>query len=1593
MQTFQDAERVLAQLQAGKEAHTTAEQAQIFNSLNDLINKVINQNDLQDSDFVHTLSSIFETAVINGFAFSHSDQLDPHVFYALGTHLPDIGNEVLIHSYLNLFRHSGFLKQIYDQEKWPDLVQKLILVSNFTVHKLIRQRLKAYVDKSVFRILEGNTEKKHSWKDLTTRIHQFSLGLLSLLPTDLSERPKVAFLMENSLNMVTLDLACLSSGIVNIMIPANSVPEQIEFILNQTGAGTVLLGNDKQLAKVKSIKAKIPGLKTAVLLSGSSIEEWVITLDELLLQGTGVGEERLIQNQNQVHCEDLASIMYTSGTTGLPKGIMFSYLNIVFKRFSRAMALPEIGQEDRFLSYLPLYHTFGRWLEMMGTLFWAAEYSFMENPAISTMLDNMSRVRPSIFISIPKKWMELYEHVSSSVNIELDDEEKIREATLEASGGALRWGLSAAGYLEPDVFRFFQRNGIHLMSGFGMTEATGGITMTDPDHYEDNSLGRPLPGIQVKLGEDGEMLIQGGYVMMGYYGLSIDQSPFEDGWFPTGDIMRQHEDGRYEIIDRKKEIYKNIKGETIAPQKIENLFRDFEYAQQVFLVGDHKPFNTVLIFPNFDHVDGVLKKMSAEEIQNYFSSVVVTVNKFLAPFERILDFRLIDRLFDLDKGELTPKGTYKRRVIEDNFDKIIDAMYEKNYIAMRIDDFDMHVPNWFLREKGCLTSDLRVDENGISIAKYDLTLTIRKIDAQKQVYQIGDYLYQSTKPFIDFQIFLANPFYWLGNRELTEFAGESIFQWYRLDDPSAAIRFMGLKDSAVVKNPEVQEFEQMIAGGEKSLFGLNLAVKHILCNEDDYVQRAVHYFNLILSDDALPIYPLVYELLQQPSYAQSRLARKELLRTGVGLFRGLAFERILGTYLEQDSDMLDEELARSIVKTRSDYEDLEAIHSLIKKEVVRLEPKESLKESSLRGLFNLLVNFGVYHPTKYKRVRQLVVRYQLRTDYRNISVLASMARQNLLEGFRRWLGENQAVSVDIETGEEYQWKDVVIFEENIPAEKQSILVDTLSGTSLLREAIFLFSNGNMVRLYDIPPGGVWVSELGRKNGKSSYRVSVQTRYQGSYDFVLNHLDQDMDEEIVSQINWLIHAGAPAKGIRLLEDFGGLWKQNKIWTEDYYPGDTVGRFFERTLRRDTEENRQRLYHIWPFFVRTAIAAHVNFWRRTGYTLELTDKSIDNIVIPPHDYQTGMRIVSIASRQETKDLSILLEDFCTIFIKQTQERYPFIEQPHIQYNIFSGILDSEGKDKGLEFLHEAKKNISLECFEEITIELQSFLAEVEQKGFIPRQMHFAINRFHRWFQLNEDANLSAQAQSMNEMYDTYQLQQLEKKFPETRTRFFLETIFRESSTEIRDSLNQILQRQHAQELSQESMLEAISNLPKEYDLTEKEEYFLSRLSYPHLKPTDSALLLANQSIADVVVSLEDYDGLPYLVRKPVTPKEIARLHQLFLEANLPVNFSPEHRFIVTISERGFVIGGLFYKALDAETVYMEKIVVSSQLRRKGISDGLMQEFFNRLRDEKIQNVTTGFFRPEYFYRFGFKVERKYAGLVKDLTLVDKEEKEPI
>jgi len=370
--------------------------------------------------------------------------------------------------------------------------------------------------------------------------------------------------------------------------------------------------------------------------------------------------------------------------------------------------------------------------------------------------------------------------------------------------------------------------------------------------------------------------------------------------------------------------------------------------EQVFLVGDHRPFNTLLIYPNYN-AGPMLKKMDEEERQSYFSSLVVTVNKFLAPFERIVDFRIIDRPFSADKGELTPKNTYKRRVIEKNFADIIDTMYTKPHISLYYDDTEVRIPNWFLREKGCLINDLSFNRSGLYIAKYEQKLTLRAIDKESGRYRIGNYYYLNEKPYIDFQVILANPFYWLGNQELMDFAGKAIFQWFRVDEPDARIRFDRVVKAERVKKTELEQLQKMVEGGEHSLFGLNLAVRFLQSPREEEALIGVNYLEKVLSDDNFPYKNLGMEILAQPGYNRKLPVRRALFRLAHKIADEAQFERYLSIYVAQSTDLLDEELIETIGRSNRGEELVNCVHSVLKREMKRISKKTALEKTCTMG--------------------------------------------------------------------------------------------------------------------------------------------------------------------------------------------------------------------------------------------------------------------------------------------------------------------------------------------------------------------------------------------------------------------------------------------------------------------------------------------------------------------------------------------------------------------------------------------------------------------------------------------------------------------
>ena len=1005
--------------------------------------------------------------------------------------------------------------------------------------------------------------------------------------------------------------------------------------------------------------------------------------------------------------------------------------------------------------------------------------------------------------------------------------------------------------------------------------------------------------------------------------------------------------------------------------------------------GDHRPFNTVLIFPDLESEHSPLKNMDEQQSQEYFSTVIVSVNNFLAPFERILDFRIITRAFDDANGELTPKGTYKRRVIEKNFEEIVQSMYQKDHLSLPLGKYEVKIPNWFLREKGALSRDVFLRDNAILIPKLNSTLVIKNINEEENIFQIGNFSYLIKTKQIDLQDILTNPFYWLGNVELVEFAGQGIFRWYRKTEAERDIEFV--ERIIPVKNDEVirNNFAETLFAKEISILGLHFGMVMLQSDLIEDNNKAIEYFSEILRDIKSTHYKLAVEIAFRPKLINELSIQRKMFLAAFQSLRKDNFRKLLELYTGIDHKFLNKEIILSIENISRGDENLKEIETVIENFVVSITSKSHLSKTSIPNLFQLLVSYGFNHPSSYERIRRFFLQYELYGSTKDLRAIALKSRMEIRNQFTAWLGQNQRVAIDPETGEEYRWDDVLIFDQAISEDDQSILRRAISERQIIREAIFLFSGHVLISLNNILPSGVWISKYSESEKRSVFRVTVQTRFQGGFDLAIHLNHKEPTEMIEEEIKWKVIAGTEVNGEKLAAKLGGLWEDYNLWTEEFVGDESVERFIRREYKRNDELTLEKLRNLWKFFVWSAAAAYVKFWKLSDMKMELTDTTPDGLIVSPHDYQTGCIITTFSKRRKTESTLAFVMNFYESFVKQTEEKYPQIKKASVWNAIFSGIIEAEGIDNGISLINKFRRELGISDVdkkEDISTRIDSFIRNVKNHGYLPKQLYFAVKRFHRWYSLNRSASLSAQAEMIYELYETYRLFDLEEQYPAARTRFFLETVFYNSTQRFKDVLRELVRKQRHRKISKDESLKLINALHFEFELDEKETYFITRLGYPHLKPSDTAALLSIKSeIAvqpNLVVQLQDDDGNIFTIRNPINPKEISKLHQLYLEANLNVNFRPEHHFLVAISDRGFIIGGAFYYRSDEDTVHMEKIVVSNRYRRKGISEGLMNELFSRIKSENIKFVTTGFFRPEYFYRFGFKIERKYSGLVKEL-----------
>jgi long-subunit acyl-CoA synthetase (AMP-forming)/GNAT superfamily N-acetyltransferase len=1489
---------------------------------------------------------------------------------------------------LDVLRRTELLCRISEADavdQWSRTILRLVESSHFTFGALFEQRAHGYGERALFRVPARGTTRSVSWRQVAGRVDLIARSLLAVTE-ETGGRP-LGILSTNSLEMALVDLACLTSGIVNIMVPATASETDVEYILEHAKVGAIVISDSEQLQKVLKVRDRLPDLGPIIALDpAAAAARSAIGFEQLLARSSEVPSDVLSDRRATQRIDDLVTVMYTSGTTGTPKGICFTHRNIVFKRFARALALPEVGEDDRFLCYLPLFHTFGRFLELTGCIFWGATYCFAENPGIESLARQMRTLGITAFISIPMKWMQLHELVRQSVDVVSADDEEIEAVVRETVGKDLRWGLSAAGYLDPEIFRFFQRYGVEVMSGFGMTEATGGITMTPPGRYKDDSLGPALPGIEIAVAEDGELKIRGPYVMKGLLSPPEGVQPFDsDGWFATGDLMEEDGDGFIRIVDRKKEIYKNISGQTIAPQKIENLFRDFDSVGRIFLVGDHRAYNTALIYPNPEDEALDLDALSPDEVKSHFRSLVVSANSFLAPFERIVDFAIIDRDFDAEREELTAKGTYRRKTIERNFADQIRLLYRRR--KLRVGGVDVIVPNWLFQVLGITTQELRIEDDVLYLASLDTSLKVR--DEGEGIARIGSPYYRPEGRAINLGHLLSTPILWIGNDELVNFVPLELSHRDRRRRRSVSAEWLRRVGPYRTQDDERHKIPSLLRRQEIDLMDLHLAALVLAAERDEDGIEAVKILDHLLQLEDSTLAEHALRVLRRAADSESIAVRRRAFQVLATAELEDRYRQTLTSFFDRGEHLLDSETISVLVDRDLSQPQIDAF---LDEAECRCQSSAEQLDPVLPAMCDFLSSYGATHPTQYSRLRAFFTRAIMIAHHPEAREHAAEAKQLLAKEFRIWLGAPSRVAVDPETGLEYRWEDVVEFSDEIDAETRRHLLDAFRRTPIIREASFLLTaTPRVIHLDDILPGGVWVRLLGESHGKAVFRVAIRTRVGEQLDLALNLNRNLPSEDAQEEINWLIICSEPRGLGPLVEVFGGSWPEDDLWTEEFIPGETLDHAVSR-LARKHQEQPERLEAWWPFAAWAALGAYVDFWNRTGRRLVVADPSPANVIVPLHDYLSGARLVSISARAPFDSLPTMLRSFHRYFITPIEDAHPELAGLATWDILFSAVLEIIGEQEGAALLRVVLETATTED-REMAERLEKFLDSIGRRGFLPRRLFFAAKRFRRWDRLNPDATLSARAHTLHEIFMTYGLHSLRQIYPESRARFFRETVFRDASEVLSDGLEDLTRGLRSGELEPDELSAAVADLRAHLSLEPGEDYFLARLSYPYLRPEDATAFVdaaaGGTHQSEMVVTYEDSEGRPYQIRHALSAKEVGRLHRLFLNAKLRVQFRPEHRFLVAVDDRGNLLGGLFYEEQPEDhTAHMDKVVVADGFSGRGIARALIDELGNRLRTAGYRSLTTGFFRPQFFYRLGFKVERRYAGLVQPLTDRDRE-----
>ena len=537
----------------------------------------------------------------------------------------------------------------------------------------------------------------------------------ALARSGLKRGDRAAILSENRAEWALADWSCLCAGVVDVPIYSTLPAYQVAYILEDSGAALVFVSDAEQLEKVRTAAKGLTRAIKVVVFDAAAAGDGAVAWDEFLARGDDATLDDFVAEAKRAQPGDVATMIYTSGTTGTPKGVMLTHNN-VSSNIRATGQLIEVGPGDVSISFLPLSHVLQRMVDYMLFMSGCA----VTHGGIDTVAADMKRLRPTVLVSVPRLYEKVYQKVLDAGGakgklvawaagvgrrVALHREQgtavpfllrlqygiadrlvftKIRQGV----GGRLRFFVSGGAALAPEINRFFLGAGITILEGYGLSETSPVTNVNTLEHFRIGTVGRPVPGTEIRIADDGEILIRGPQVMKGYYGRDelTREVIADDGWFSTGDIGELSSDGYLRITDRKKDLIKTSGGKYIAPQLIENLLKRNAYVDQVIVVGEGRKFCSVLVVPIFERLEAWAEGAGVEaadgaalladpRCQALLQEEFFAEFRDLARFETPKKIGLIAEPFTVESGTLTPTQKVRRPAVSAKYAELIESFY------------------------------------------------------------------------------------------------------------------------------------------------------------------------------------------------------------------------------------------------------------------------------------------------------------------------------------------------------------------------------------------------------------------------------------------------------------------------------------------------------------------------------------------------------------------------------------------------------------------------------------------------------------------------------------------------------------------------------------------------------------------------------------------------------------------------------------------------------------------------------------------------------------------------------------------------------